>query len=120
MLLLILTIACNAEPAAPLPAPEPVAEVVSLRRVKVPGVEAMIARSMPEGGAGEGTLLLVDALDEAAAEQARAAAAGGRVALAVAPEVAEDRARAYLEGIPGVKRPTRTRCLRASCLERDP
>ncbi len=113
----LVLLACATEPARPLPAPEPLASDVSLRRVKVPGVEALIARPQPEGGGGEATLLLVEALDDAAAEQARALAERGRIALAISPETETGAARAYLAGMPGVPSPPEVRCLRALCPE---
>jgi len=117
-MLLLLALACATEAPAPLPPQAAAPPAVELRRVKYPGVEGQIARPS-QGTPTVAVLLLVDQLDHASEALDRREAEEGRIALAIAPDVEQTRARDYLEGIPGVAQ-VQTRCLRRDCPERAP
>lgn len=99
LLLAILAALVGCEPE-PAPLPAAVAAPAEARRVRVPGVDGYLARPAGERLIRPASLLLFDDLGAASQAATRLVAEGGRVALAIGPDSDDERARAYLEGMP--------------------
>ncbi len=104
---------CSRSEPPPLPPSRLVRPEVDGRMVRHGPVRGYLARPIDRDERG-GTLLLVDAVDDAARAAARAEAAEHRLALAVGPDAPLDEARAWIARLAGGAE-VRERCLRAAC-----
>ena len=114
-LLVVLALGCDPAPAA-LPPPQQTQAIATGGKVHMGRVRGFLARPSSREGLLPGVLLLVEADGETAQRAALGIAEAGSVVLAIAPDVPEPAARAYLEGMPATD-PARiqTDCRRAAC-----
>ena len=107
---LMLLLASCGPAAAPLPSPTAPAPIG--RAVQAPGLKGYLVRPSQGLAPVGATLVLVTTLDDDARAAARAAATGGRLALAVGEDTDNARALAYLSGLRGAGDSPTVRCLR--------
>ena len=109
---------CSRDEPPALPPSRLAPPEVDARMVRHGAVRGYLARPIDRDEQGA-TLILVDAIDEAARSAARAEARGHRLALAVAPDAPLDAARSWVARLAGGAE-VRERCLRAACPEGSP